>query len=281
MTARSPHAFFLSAALHALAITFCLILAYGFRQEAPPPTRMFELVAGEGDNYTATAAPALGSPDVKLNVPNPPKIESASVVAPAPVEPAPITPAAPPKKAETMTPAKPTAKSRTFAQQIRRDLIVADSKAKLQAAKERKLEADRLAKEEAAKKAAVRAPKVDAVGIAKGVLGGSTENKVGGAGGKALTAEEGTEAERYKVLLEQRLKEQLDQMPGLDDGLSAEAELHVMADGRVTRPQITKSSGNDAFDLAVLRAIRAVQMPPRPKGVDEVLLVPFSTRAKL
>lgn len=112
------------------------------------------------------------------------------------------------------------------------------------------------------------------------MVGGSTANTTGGAGGTALTTPERNAVDAYVSALVQRLKDELDRTPGLDDGLIAEAEFHIMPDGRLTRGQITKSSGNEMFDRAVLRAIMAVRMAPRPKGLEEVQTVPFSTHAK-
>ena len=59
MNARSPNAFFLSAALHAAVLAICFLIAYTFRQETKLPEKIFELVAGEGDNFGATRAPAI------------------------------------------------------------------------------------------------------------------------------------------------------------------------------------------------------------------------------
>jgi colicin import membrane protein len=95
-----------------------------------------------------------------------------------------------------------------------------------------------------------------------------------------LTVAERSEVEGYIAMLQQRLKDELDRTPDLDDGLVAEAEVHILADGRLTRARITRSSGDATFDSAVLRAIATVRMPERPKGLEEVQIVPFATRAK-
>jgi len=185
------------------------------------------------------------------------------------------------------TPVPP--KTRTPAQEILRKVLNADRKAKKEVAKEREAEQKRLSKEEfdranrekaaAAKNTPPKIAKIDSVGIANGVNGGS-RSSTSGARGTALKAEEGSEIERYTALLQSRLKEELDQTPGLDDGLRAEAEVHITPEGRLTRARITKSSGNDAFDQAVRHAIATVEMPPRPKGLGELQTIPFSTRAK-
>ncbi len=295
MTERTTHGFFLSTTLHALIVAVVWV-TYAFKA-APPPVKIFVLVAGEGDNYLATEAPALGSPSaVKMDLPTPTKVEP---VAPAPTkaEPTPIE-AAPPVKqtpkeiVPTKAPA-PAKKEPTIAKTLERRLKVAQDKGKREAKKEYDAEVKRMTKAQfdamnkqkdapakVAKNTKANIRKIDTVGIKSGVVGGSTANTKGGAGGTALVADRGDEAERYIALLQQRLKEQLDQMPGLEDGLRAEAELTILPDGRVTRGQITDSSGNEIFDVAVLAAIKNVRMPPRPKGVDQVLIVPFSTRAR-
>ncbi len=293
-----PSAFFLSAALHGGVAAILVLTAYVFKEKPPVTTKIFELVAGAGDNYNATVAAALGEEGgVKVNVPKPPVRKAEPALAPlqaeepkpvAPLEPVPIpvTPLAvkkaPPVVEKTKAPEK---KPLTIAQKMRRQIWAADSKEKAKAKKERELDAKRLAKEKAdaktkEKSAPTKVAKLNPEGIRNGVVGGSIENKIGGAGGTALSVEERSEAENYLALLQQRLKDELDQTPGLDDGLRAEAELHILPDGRLTRAQITKSSRNEPFDLAVLKAIRTVKMPRRPKGVDEVLVVPFGTRAK-
>lgn len=301
MTARSPSAFLTSAAFHAAIVALVFLLTYGFNPSASETPKIFELVAGEGDNYTATEAPALGSPEgVKLDLPKAPlpKVEPVKIE-PVPPEPAPVTPAppvTPPPKPVPQAPVTPAPqptekKTPTIKQQILRKIWRADANAKKQAAKEREAEQKRITKEQFDKankdKAAATAKggqpkvaKIDAKGIAKGVVGGSTANMTGGAGGTALTAPERNAVDAYVSALVQRLKEELDRTPGLDDGLIAEAEFHIMPDGRLTRGQITRSSRNEAFDRAVLRAISAVRMAPRPKGLEEVQTVPFSTHAK-
>src|SRR4051812_13821038 len=86
VTARSPHAFFLSAALHAVVVGICFLIAYSFRPDTKPPEKIFELVAGSGDNYNATVAPAIGSLDgVKVNVPKAPTPKAETQKAEAPV----------------------------------------------------------------------------------------------------------------------------------------------------------------------------------------------------
>jgi len=278
---RSTTGLTLSVTLHGTVIAVLLLLSYVFNSSAKPMPTVLELVAGEGDDYRATHAPALGTEGaIKVDLPPPPKSEPAPP--PAPVV---TVEKAPTPKAEQPIP--------NLAKTVQRQLRQSESKAKAIVARERaareKAERERMTKEafdraNRAKTTDAKTPppkvaKIDGAGIARGVLGGSVTSKAG-AGGKALTVAERSEIEGYIAMLQQRLKDELDRTPNLDDGLVAEAELHILADGRLTRARITRSSGDDTFDNAVLHAISVVRMPDRPKGLEEVQIVPFATRAK-
>src|ERR1035437_5301488 len=103
MTARSPSAFFLSATLHAFFAAALFYTAYALKDEVIDKAKVFELVAGEGDNYAATEAPALGTPGgVKFDLAAAPAavpvFRPPEPVAPATREPvAPVEAVAPPK----------------------------------------------------------------------------------------------------------------------------------------------------------------------------------------
>jgi colicin import membrane protein len=262
----------LSFGLHA-AIVGAIVLAAYLGRPKSPVAQAFEVVVGEGDDYMATRAPKLGTPGGS--------------------------------KEETATKSSATPAQNNYARKLLTAVYNGKAKAERQIRKEREAEAKQAAEE--AKRAAVEAAKrekltkesfdkqnktsptptpkattrnvarIDAEGIRKGVIGGFAENTTGGGGGKSLTAAERSVAEGYEALLLQRLKDELDRTPALDDGLQATAEFHVLANGRLTQARITRSSGNDAFDRAVLAAIAAVRMPERPKGFQEVVIVPFNT----
>jgi colicin import membrane protein len=298
----SAKGFWLSVALHG-AVAVALFLGFVLKSEEPEPVKIFELVAGEGDNFMAREAPALGTEGgVKMDIPQPPTPKSAP---PEPVaqefSPPPSTPPPQPTP-KTVTPPPTKATEQTvpnFKKQIAMQAIKGESRAKRDIAKEKAAEKKRL-EEEAKKekltkeefdrknkaktvasatptKSGAKAPKIDVEGIKQGVTGGSTANKVGGAGGKALTAEEGNELERYQSALLTRLKEALDRTPGLEDALRAEAEFSITDSGRLVNGRITKSSKNEAFDKAVLDAIASTSMGYRPKGMPSTLIVPFTT----
>jgi colicin import membrane protein len=290
MTEGSAKGFWMSAALHGAVAAAIFFFGYVVKSEETEKPKIFELVAGEGDNYLATEAPALGTPGgVKMDLPKPPQPR------PTPREPTPQEVAPPTPKATPAPPAEPTVPN--FKKEIQSAVKKAKVEAKKEIAKERAAEKKRLedeqkrmTKEEFDRANKAKAPtagtknepvkvakRIDTEGITKGVVGGSSTNKVGGAGGKALTALEGDEADRYGAALLQRLKEALDRTPGLADGLRAEAEFTITDEGRLTRARITKSSRDDAFDRAVLEAIASIRMGPRPRGVSALQVVPFST----
>ncbi|HXA80917.1 MAG TPA: TonB family protein [Opitutaceae bacterium] len=280
MTARSPSAFALSALLHASMAAVVLLGIYYSQQQASKRPVIFELVAGEGNNYMATEAPALGSPD------GPPKLAIPQTAA----SPAPVTPKVVEVEAASTPPA--TIQVPDFAKKLKRADARALKKVEAQIKAEQEAEKKRLSKEEfdrlhgksatpktaSASTHAVNVPRIDAQGIAKGVVGGSTANKTGGAGGKALQREEQSLVDSYLAFLSQQLHTAFDEAkpPGLSDRLEAIVELHVLADGTLADARIIRSSGSDEFDHAVLEAIARVRpLGTRPDGLDEVLKIPF------
>ncbi|HWA10837.1 MAG TPA: energy transducer TonB [Opitutaceae bacterium] len=288
MPSRYPGAVLLSAVLHGLVLAALLFAGYWVGRQVKESPRIIELVAGEGDNYGAHEAPALGTPGgVKLDPPPPlPKSE------PAPVPPAPPAPAAaapaeavpPPPK-----PVDPASKITKTVQNIeRRDRANTrkiqqeeEKKAKEEAARQAmtKEQYDKLnkGKSNPTAKAAppAKIPLVDAAGIAKGVIGGSTANTKGGAGGKALTSQENDEQQVYYAAFRQRLHDAFELPPGVSDTLMAKVVVTISADGRISGARIERSSGNEDYDRAVLAAVARVHMGPRPDHRTEQVSFDF------
>lgn len=290
MTADTPTAFLKSLGFHALVIVILLLFAYTVSSGVKDVPQVFELVVGDGNNYAATVAPALGMPEgAKITVPVPPAPKrEPQPVEPRPVEPepAPIKPApapVPEKAAPPVAVTPPKKAAPDFSKQVRKAVIIADSRTKQQLAREHAAEEKR-AREEAALRAkqAKQAPKftpIDSEGIRKGITGGSTENKTGGARGTALTAEEGTARQRYEAMLKRRLQEALERPAGLSDTLVTKVEFHISASGTLFGVRIQKTSGSAEFDRAVLEAFARVgSVGPRPKGEDEVLSLDFAMK---
>lgn len=261
----------MSAMLHAGVVAIVALLSLSLNRHINDTAKVFELVAGEGDNYAARAAPALGTEGgVKLKVPEIPVPKS------VPVEPAPVMPAPPPPAPKSSPKATQPAKEEipNFKKKIQWEIVRGDAKAKLQLRREREAEAKRLAEEKKrlAKEELDRAQKnrkvarIDAEGIAKGVIGGSVENKIGGAGGKALRTDNDDVLGAYYAMFKQRLRTEFEPPPGLSDSLKATIEVRSNQDGTLSNVRVLRSSGSRDFDRAVLEAIGRVRMPPRPES---------------
>ncbi len=280
MNARLPGAFAISAIMHVIAAGLLMLAIFYSQRRAAKPPVVFELVAGEGNNYAATVAPALGSPGGQVKF---------TAAKPAPAPPAPKIERAV-ETAEAVPP-QPLP-SPNFAKTIKRIEDRKIRKAEAQIKAEREAEARRLSKEEfdrlhkqaAAKTASARSakvPQIDAAGIAQGVVGGSTANKVGGAGGTALTREEGNLVDAYIAFVRQQLRASFEAVKpaGLSDQLEAIVELHILADGTLARARILRSSGNNEFDQAALQAVANVgPLGARPESLSEIQQIPFRMR---
>ena len=281
MTDRTPAAFMISLTLHGVIVAILLFFTYAVNRQIKEAPKVFVLVQGDGDNYGATVAPALGTPGgVKVNVPAPPapKVETPAKTEPAPMpakpEAIPVTP--PPPKAAT--PKAPT--QRTPAQEIRRQLANADLRAKREVAKERADEEKRAAL--AAKSNPPATPPkytpIDGEGIAKGVLNGSTDNKVGGANGKALSREDGPVMDAYFSMLKDRVRKNVENLSGLGETLVVEVAVTIAVDGSLSGARVTKTSGSPEFDRAVIAAFGRFKMPEHPQHKSEQVKMTFRTK---
>jgi colicin import membrane protein len=267
MTSTSPGSMGLSALLHGAVIALVLFFSYASENLVKNDPKVFELVAGEGDNYMATEAPALGTP-------NP--ISVKSTVTPYVPEPTPQPAAAEPVPQQAPIQAAPEAKPKPSQKPV--DLV--KSLERTEERRRARMEAKYKKEQEAEKKRelaeAKKAAHLDAEGIAKGVIGGSTANKTGGAGGKALTAEEGRELDRYFALLKARIKENHVPPDGItSSNLEAVVRFVVAADGSISNVHIVNSSGNGEFDRSVVEACSHTRsIGPRPDhATDEEDLV--------
>lgn len=270
MSAQSPGAYGLSALVHGAAALLIMFFSYAANSVVKDSPKVFELVAGEGNNYAATVAPALGSAGgVKV----PPIPRQAPEPRPAPPSPQ----ASPIQSAPEAAP--------SLARPTKAPDLVADLK-RVEARREARLEARYKKAQEAAQKrlaaeqkAAAKVSHIDAEGIREGVIGGSAQNREGGAGGKALTREEGSELDAYFALLKARIKENHAPPEGVSDSLSARVEFMVAANGEVSRVRIETSSGNADFDRSVVEACQQTRsIGPRPDGRSEVVRMLFKMR---
>ena len=304
MSDRTTSSFFASATLHAVLIAVVLWFTWARNQDDKDAPQIFELVAGEGDNFAATEAPALGVPGggIKLEIPEPPAPTPSPVVEAAPPEPesspvvaaaSPVEPTPPPPPVKTPPKPAPTdykpvnmakmvdriadKRAANIEKKIKADQKDADARAEKEAAlnakKMTKAEFDRLNKGKASP--SQKAPsggtgsvkRIDAAGIAGGVSGGSTANKTGGAGGKALTRADIELSEAYISMLIQRLKQAHQKPDGLSDLLEATVKFRLTSSGSVTNVTIISSSRNSEYDQSVLAAFRRISLPPPPANL--------------
>jgi colicin import membrane protein len=275
---RSRNAYALSATLHAIIAAIAVALAYFAGRPPPSAPETFDVVAGAGDNYGATVAPALGLPGgIKLNIPTvaPPETPSPEEALPTPDFSAVSIVTAPP------TPAPKAASTTNFSKVVQRAAarraarLEAKYRKQLEAEKRRQISYEQYQREHAGSQSSRSAvSQIDAEGLREGVVGGSTENKVGGAGGKALTREEGTLIEAYFAALKSRLHESFDEIKPTDvsNSLSAQVAFVVGADGTIYDIHFLRTSGNAEFDQAVRDAFRrTASLGPRPDHrTDEV-----------
>lgn len=299
----------MSALLHGAIAALILFLTWSANRQMTDVTPIVQLVAGEGNNYLEREAAALGtSGGVKVDVPAPkaperesPRPEPAPPApAPEPVQmtAAPVQPAPAPTPVKK-APEKAAPKTPSLSNQIKRQVIIGESKAKQQVKKERDAEAKRQAIEAenakkltkaefdaqnktkapvASKSAPTKVAKVDTEGIAKGVMGGSPKNISGGAGGTAMTADYANEMDAYFAYLKLQLRKLFEAPPGLNDLLKVDIEFRNHADGTITNARIAKSSGNREFDQAALDALRKVTLPSRPDKKTATHTVGFNLR---
>jgi colicin import membrane protein len=269
MRAQSHPAYGLSALVHAAVALLILFFSYAATSVVKDSPKVFELVAGEGNNYAATAAPALGSVGgIKVPaMPRPP-------VEPAPAAPSPAVSPIQSAPESAPAPAKAKAVPDLVAQlkrtELRRELNLERKYEKAQEAAAKRL---------AAEKQANKVSHIDAEGIKEGVIGGSTENKEGGAGGRALTREEMSELDAYFALLKARIKENHAPPEDVSDSLSAGVEFMVAANGEISHVRIVTSSGSPAFDRSVVEACEATRsIGPKPDGRSETVRMTFKMR---
>lgn len=304
-------AFWVSASLHGMLLALLVILTLAVQNKKDDAPKIFELVAGDGEDFGATEAPS-GSEqgraetgEITFTSPTavpiwtPPAAEPEA--APEPVrEPAPtqVTKVAPVPEPVKQTVTPPPTPVPNFTKAIKKTIQKAEQKADREiqkkreadarAAKEKALADKRLSYSEFAKAngsktspsqratagGGTEGPRVDASGIKKGITGGTGAGSKG-AGGKALTATEGAAMERYFSMLITRLRESHEKPGGVSDLLNAEVQFTIAANGVIAGVKIVRSSGNADFDQSVLEAFSRVKMPARPDGKTDVQRLTF------
>lgn len=267
MPENTRSAFMLSLTLHGAIVAVLIFLAYALKVTAPDLPRIFELVAGDGDNFAATEAPAMSSPGITLDIPVPPRV----------VRPEPVPPQPQPRQEVVPTPPKPVVKPEP--KKPTETKAVVEPKPEPPKPKTMSLEEfNRLNPQRTTPAPRTPAPprvaKINTDEIVKGVVGGSQSTRAG-AGGRALTRDEGPVMDAYFAMLRERLRAAIEKPPGLADTLVTTVSVRIAADGTLSGARITRSSGSPDFDQAVLAAIARTRMPPRPDNKTELLTIPF------
>ncbi len=283
MTASSPSAYSVSVMIHGAFVAMVLVSAWVLKdQPLNKPTEVFELVAGEGDNWQATEATAYGRPDATGTTP----IAPPSTPTPAPAPPATTRP---PERSISQQMAQIAARrERQIVTQHRREEAARERREAAERAKAEKLAAQKEAADKAAadkaaaeqrktmtkeefdrlnpqrtprsssssKQSSGPPPKIDTRGLATGVQGGTTAEA--GSSGKAFSRAQQDRLGTYFALLKQKVKTAHVMPMGATDRLSARVSFHVSASGLISQVKIIRSSGNAEFDESVIAAFRAV-----------------------
>ena len=247
MQAEQSNAFILSLTLHVGVVLTLVGVAFVVQQSRPPPVHVFELVAGPGNDLTATEAPAVGSPDGEVDV----KIHEKPVKS----EPLPPAPAVVPEsKTIPKTPPK-TGPKVSYKEFVTKHPLPAPSKSN--------------------PSPAAKAPQIKTRGIPDGVSGGSSRSHAG-AGGQALTAAQHSAMEGYLSRLVTALRQNHPKPPGLSDLLKADVEYLVAPDGTISNVSIAQSSGNAEFDQSCIEAfIRMGSAGATPDGKAHTWITTF------
>ncbi len=273
-TAPMPRSFGLSALLH-LSIVVALLVAAWWSQRTPDEQPVvFELVAGDGDNYAATEAPTTTAPVTTISlklpepIPEPVRLPEPKPLPPEPKpQPKPPEPKPEPKPVEKKpapitikpVPEKPPVKVETVPEKV----SFADF------AKEHGKPAPQPVKQPAP----IRPQTINV-----GKVTAAVESKVSvGAGGTAMTTTEIELSKAYVALIIQRIRQALE-AAGINDVREAGVEFRVSLDGAISNARITQSSGSSKFDQAVLAAFQSIRPIGRPPtGKAEI----FTTTIRL
>lgn len=274
MRATSSSALFLSLALHGVIAGLLVLLSVYVAKRSPiAPPVVFDLVAGPPTAPDEREAPALGNMFDVPKAPRPKADPTPPIPEPVVERQMPKTPPVPPKT-PPKTPPKPTPKKKEAKKAPPKP---AESKLTYEEFK-KKFGTPKVNKSASTKPRVTKVPRIDAEGIAHGVQGGSTANKRGGGGGKALSRREADEMEVYEALVRNKLTLAHNEVKpeGLGEGLTAEVEFFMAANGEISNVRIVRSSGNREFDQSVLAAFRRVTWPgPRPDRRSDTWALTF------
>lgn len=298
-------AFGVSLFIHGTVAATLLFFAFVVSERPPEPVKIFDIVAGEGNDYMAKEAPSgheaglAEQGEVAMPTIDAPPNWTPPADAPTPVAPVPPTPVAavePPKAA----PEKPVPNlQKTLSQNIKRQERKAEKEIKQQRAEDAKREAAEAARQKSTSYAEWQkqnanktnasnktpsgvsgvGPRLDPGAVKKGVTSANGAGPKDG-GGNALTSDgSGPALDRYLEMMRGQLKNNHEKPGGLSDLLSAEVEFTLNVNGTFSGVRITRSSGNKDFDYSVLEAFGRVRnLGPRPDGKSDRRTLTFKMR---
>jgi colicin import membrane protein len=298
-------AFWVSATLHGLLLGLLIGLTITLRDKIEEAPQVFELVAGEGNDYMATEAPAgseigtaatgelFTAPAVPVaKLPPAPEPAPEPYVPPtpvAPVPPAPVTPAVPdipktPNLAKDFKRTVDRAKLKAEAASKKR-IEAAERAAKAAALESKRMSVEDFRRQNAASSQASSSSasanpgkRIDVGSIKKGVTGATGAGSTG-AGGTAMQRALQDAQDSYFAMLIQQLKSNHVKPDGLSDLLSADVSFRISADGTISQVTITRSSGNPEFDQSVRAAFaRTGSIGPRPDKKSDTSSLTFRMR---
>jgi TonB family protein len=245
-----PRSAGLSAFLHLLIFGSVFFYAWWSQRVDNTPPPAFELVAGPGDNYMATAAPTTieAEPSVTVDIPEP---EPRPIPPPPRPEPKPPPPAPEPR----VVPPKPAP--------VVIEKAPEPPPVKIEPARERVSFAEFAQTHGAPEPQKTRAPApIRPTKINVNQVMESTAVVTTGAGGTAMTSNELNMSKRYVAMIINRIRQALEQA-GINDLREAGVRFSVSTQGAISDASITRSSGSAEFDRAVLAAFRSI----RPIGI--------------
>jgi len=275
MQSNSPGAFFLSLTLHGLLIALIIFFTYVVKEQIVDTPKILELVAGPGDNYAATEAPA-PSPTtdaIMFELPDQPIPEI--IPTPAPVEPEPVI-----EPVIKKAPSKEVPK--IVLQPLPKPIEKAPAKVEPPKPKPAMSIEEFRKKNPQQKSPSQNPPKAKSISVRtidSNSFANVASKSTAGAGGKAMTRDEGRLLDSYIALLLQRLRAAHEKPPGLSDLLQVRVRFNIAANGTLSSVTIVTSSGSADFDQSVLRAFAKVRsIGPTPNGKSDVWTVAFRVR---
>ena len=272
VVSRWPNAFALSTSLHVGIVVAALLIGYA----AVEPTRPVVLqMVSLGRGADLTSVPATSAPLVAVKLRSLPPVPAAMPQATVQSEEAPERPAPPTAPARqpahhavVHAPVSPTATTR-----VAHSPSASSRSETMSIERFRQLHPGGAAAPHSTS-VGNSVPRVQGDRIADDLRAGITATSA------AVGEVNGAESADYIQRLETALGAALERIPGFDEGLHAEVEYHILADGRLTAARIVHRSTDTRFDAAIVDTVDSFNAGPRPAGLPELHRTEFATRAR-